>query len=261
MEYLLICSVSLMVSGLTLFSGFGLGTLLMPAFALFFPLPVAIAATAVVHLANNIFKVMLIGKKADMGVVLRFALPGACAAMIGAYMLTFLENSAPLLEYTLGQRTFQITPVKIVIGCIITLFALIDILPIMRSLSFDKKYISFGGALSGLFGGLSGHQGALRTAFLIKCGLPKEVFIGTGVVSAVIVDFARLIVYGLTFYGKSFSQMNEKIAPLVLAACISAFIGAYFGKRILQKMTFRSIQLLVGSMLVLLGCGLCIGLV
>lgn len=36
----------------------------MPAFARFSPLPVAVAATAVVHLANNIFKVFLVGRKA-----------------------------------------------------------------------------------------------------------------------------------------------------------------------------------------------------
>ncbi len=55
MSYLIICGTALIVSGLTLFSGFGLGTLLMPAFALFFPVEVAVEATAVVHLANNIF--------------------------------------------------------------------------------------------------------------------------------------------------------------------------------------------------------------
>jgi len=37
------------VSGLTLFSGFGLGTLLMPTFVLFFPIEVAVAATAIVY--------------------------------------------------------------------------------------------------------------------------------------------------------------------------------------------------------------------
>lgn len=47
------CLTALVVSGLTLFSGFGLGTLLMPAFAVFFPVEVAVAATAVVHLATN----------------------------------------------------------------------------------------------------------------------------------------------------------------------------------------------------------------
>jgi len=56
---------AILVSGLTLFSGFSLGTILMPAFALFFPIPVAIAATADVHLANNLFKLGLVGRQAD----------------------------------------------------------------------------------------------------------------------------------------------------------------------------------------------------
>ena len=59
--------------------GFGLGTLLMPAFALFLPVPVAVAATAVVHLANNLFKLVLVGWKAGWTVVVRFALPAAAA--------------------------------------------------------------------------------------------------------------------------------------------------------------------------------------
>ena len=37
MEYVVVCLVALGASALTLFSGFGLGTVLMPAFALFFP--------------------------------------------------------------------------------------------------------------------------------------------------------------------------------------------------------------------------------
>lgn len=53
MDYIFIALVAIVVAALTLFSGFGLGTVLMPAFALFFPVPVA--ATAVVHLANNLF--------------------------------------------------------------------------------------------------------------------------------------------------------------------------------------------------------------
>ena len=45
------------VPGLTMFSGFGLCTLLMPVFALFFPIKTAVAATALVHGANSIFKI------------------------------------------------------------------------------------------------------------------------------------------------------------------------------------------------------------
>ena len=54
--------------------------LLMPVFALFFPIPIAIAATAVVHLANNFFKLYLVGAQANWPVVARFSLPAAFAA-------------------------------------------------------------------------------------------------------------------------------------------------------------------------------------
>ncbi len=59
------------VSLLTLFSGFGLGTLLMPVFALFFPVEVAVASTAVVHAANNLFKVGLLGRSAPRDILIR----------------------------------------------------------------------------------------------------------------------------------------------------------------------------------------------
>ena len=59
MEYFVVCLVALMASCLTLFSGFGLGTVLMPALAIFFPVPIAVGATAIVHLANNLFKLLL----------------------------------------------------------------------------------------------------------------------------------------------------------------------------------------------------------
>jgi uncharacterized membrane protein YfcA len=199
MSYIIICSVALLVSALTLFSGFGLGTLLMPAFALFFPVEVAVAATAIVHLANNIFKVALVGRNADLNVVLKFALPAAFSAMLGALLLNAIAGVQPLAEYTLGGRICTITPVKLVIAVLIMVFAILEFMPSFEKMSFDPRYIPVGGILSGFFGGLSGHQGALRTAFLIRAGLQKEIFIGSMVVSAVVVDISRLLVYGATF--------------------------------------------------------------
>ncbi|MHC4459187.1 MAG: TSUP family transporter, partial [Planctomycetota bacterium] len=141
MSYVIICTVALLVSGLTLFSGFGLGTLLMPAFAMFFPIEVAIAATAIVHLANNIFKVALVGRNADFGIVLKFALPAAFSAMIGALMLNYIAAVQPIAEYVLGGRTCAITPVKLVIAVLIMLFAVLEFIPSFEKLSFDPKYI------------------------------------------------------------------------------------------------------------------------
>jgi len=249
MNFIIVCIVALLVSALTFFSGFGLGTILMPVFALFFPVPVAIAATAVVHLANNIFKVVLVGKNADWSVVWRFAVPATMTAMIGAFLLSLFETLPPITEYNLSEQVYQITAVKLVIGIIIVLFALLDLIPKFANMAFEKKYLPLGGALSGFFGGLSGNQGALRSAFLIKIGLNKDAFIATGVVSAVVVDAARLLVYGITFYASHFSMIGSEIRWLVIAATISAFIGAILGKQLLKKITLRTVQVIVGSLL------------
>jgi uncharacterized protein len=258
-EYLIICTVAILVSGLTLFSGFGLGTLLMPAFALFFPIPVAIGATAVVHLANNIFKVILVGRKADWSVVIRFALPGAIAAVLGATLLVTFADLPPVHAYTLGEQVREITLVKLIIGVLIVLFALFELLPAFNDLAFERKYLPLGGFLSGFFGGLSGNQGALRSAFLIKAGLSKEAFIGTGTVSSAIVDITRLLVYGAGFYAIKFEGIQE-VQGLVIAATLAAFLGAFLGKQLIKKVTLRGLQIFVAVMLILVGAGMASGL-
>ncbi len=200
MEYLFVSLTALAVSGLTLFSGFGLGTLLMPAFAVFFPVPTAIAATAVVHLANNLFKLGLVGKHADWRVVMRFSLPAALAAIVGASVLISFAGLAPLANYELFGRDFFVTPVKLAIGIIIVSFAVLELSRAFATLAIPPSFLPLGGLLSGFFGGLSGNQGALRSAFLIRSGLSKKAFVATGVVSAVIVDSVRLTVYGLSYF-------------------------------------------------------------
>ena len=260
MEYFVVCLVALGVSGLTLFSGFGLGTVLMPAFALFFPVPVAVAATAVVHLANNLFKTALGGGKADWTVVAKFALPGAAAAMLGAILLNVFASLPPVSSYQFGGKTHEIASVELVIGVLIIGFALLDLLPRFENLAFDRKYLPIGGLLSCFFGGLSGIQGALRSAFLIKIGLEKESFIGTGTVSAVIVDVARLFIYGLSFYTATFAKVAPGMGWLILTATLAAFLGSFFGARLMKKVTLRTVQIIVGVMLIVVGVGMASGL-
>lgn len=260
MSYAVVLLVALLASGLTLFSGFGLGTVLMPAFALFFPIPVAVAATAVVHLANNLFKVALVGRRADWGVVLRFTAPAAAAAMLGAAMLNLVASIPPLTGYHLAGRALEIAPVKLVIGTLIVGFAALELVPQSARWAFDRRYLILGGLASGFFGGLSGNQGALRSAFLIRAGLDKDAFIGTSTVAAVIVDVARLIVYGLSFYGSQFRLIGPDAAGLVFAATLAAFAGAFWGARLIKKVTLRTVQVVVGAMLAVVGTGMLAGL-
>jgi len=262
MDYAIISVVSLLVAGLTFFSGFGLGTLLMPVFAIFFTIEVAIAATALVHLANNIFKVILIGKQADYKVVALFAIPGAIAAVFGALLLNYSMTLPTLMKYEISGHGFVVTPTKLVIAVLIFIFAVLELVPILKHLKMNKKYIPLGGLLSGFFGGLSGHQGALRTAFLARLGLDKKTLIGTMVISAVVVDVSRLLVYGMTFFQTDMVLLREQGGfGIVIAGIGAAFIGSFLGKQILEKMTLQFLHILIGVMLILMSALLGFGIV
>lgn len=255
MDYFIICLAALITSLLTFFSGFGLGTILTPVFAIFFPIEVAIALTGVVHFLNNIFKLALVGSKADKSVVSRFGIPAFFAAIVGAYLLVKLNSLMPLYSYTIGQRSFLVTPVKVIVALLLIFFALMEVVPALKRLQVGKNLI-MGGILSGFFGGLSGNQGALRSAFLINANLNKEAFIATGVVIACIVDFSRLGVYLARF---SQADLQEN-ATLIIAATCSAFAGAFLGSKLLKKVTMKPVQITVTVMLILLSIALASGL-
>jgi uncharacterized membrane protein YfcA len=260
MDLVVIALSALLASGVTLFSGFGLGTVLTPVFALFFPVPLAIAATAVVHFANNLFKFWLMARYADWRVVLRFALPATATAMLGAALLATLEQLPALMTWEFAGRTHEITPVKGAIGVLIVVFAVLELLPGFHRLEFSPRWLPVGGALSGFFGGLSGNQGALRSAFLLRAGLSKEAFVATGIVSAVIIDAARLLVYGAAFLGAHRSA-SEQVAPAVATATVAAFAGAMIGKELLEKVTLRAVQLTVACLMLAIGLLLVSGLI
>jgi uncharacterized membrane protein YfcA len=257
MELAIICLAAFIASGLTLFSGFGVGTLLMPVVAVFFPLEVAVAMTAVVHLANNLFKLLLLGRGADARVLLRFGIPAVLFAWIGAALLVDLSLGDAAIEYSLLGHVLSTSVLNLILGSLVLLFIVLELLPAMGRLSFDSKYLPLGGVLSGFFGGLSGHQGAFRSMFLIKANLSKEAFIATGVLIAVLVDMTRLLVYGIDL----FSERQEIDWVVVAVASLSAFIGALLGRRLLKKITLRSVQLLVSAMLALIAIGLIFGLI
>lgn len=260
-EYAVVCLVALCVSGLALFSGFGLGTLLMPAFALFFPVPTAIAATAVIHLGNNLFAAVLVGRRSSWPVVAAFALPAAAAAFAGAALLTVFAGMPPVWSYRLGERTHEIALIGLVIGALIVGFAIFDLLPRFNKLTFNRRYLPLGGILSGFFGGLSGLQGALRSAFLIKAGLDKDAFIGTSTVSSVIVDAARLLVYGLSFYAGGLGRIAPEMPRLIFAATLAAFAGSFLGARLMKRVTLGAVRIMVGVMLIVVGAGIACGLI
>jgi uncharacterized protein len=257
MEIVIICLAAFFTAVLTFFSGFGLGTILAPVFAIFFPVDVAIALTGVVHFSNNLFKIALVGKNTDKAVLLRFGLPAILASFIGAWLLLKITILPSIYQYQIYYKKFEITPVKLIIALLLILFSILEIAPSFQKVQFGRDKLVLGGILSGFFGGLSGVQGAIRSAFLIKSGLSKEAYIATGVVIACLVDFTRLSVYASRFTS---ANLHENLA-LLISATFAAVAGAYFGKKLLKKVTLRSIQLLVAIMLILISITLGLGLI
>ncbi|GAB4331943.1 MAG: sulfite exporter TauE/SafE family protein [Flammeovirgaceae bacterium] len=256
MSFVFIAFVALFASLLTFFSGFGLGTILTPAFVLFFPVEIAVALTGVVHFSNNVFKLFLLGKYADKQIVIKFGIPAMIAALIGSQLLLKISDFPSLYEWNLGDKNCQITIIKLTVGIVMLLFTVIEVLPFFKNFAFEKDKLLIGGLLSGFFGGLSGHQGALRSMFLIKCALGKETFIATGVLVASMIDITRLSTYSQ--YLTDYLPIHWK---LILTAILAAFLGAYWGNKLLKKVTYHFLQKTVAIFIGIIAFLLIIGVI
>jgi len=256
MDVFVMCLTAFLAGGLTLFSGFGLGTLLMPVVALFFPIETAIAVTAVVHFINNLAKLAVVGRFTEKRIVLRFGVPAFAAAMGGAWLLGWLSNLTPVMRYHLMGHPFEVLPVKVVIAALLVGFVLMESGFLDDTLRIEERHLPLGGILSGFFGGLSGHQGAFRSACLVNCGLTKEQFLGTSAVVACLVDLPRLAVYGA-----SLSLMTAAAYPgLLLAVIGSALVGTVLAARFINAVTMSAIRALISAMLISIALGLATGL-
>ncbi|MEA3307293.1 MAG: TSUP family transporter [Elusimicrobiota bacterium] len=206
---------------------------------------------------NNILKVSLLWKEARWKVVLKFGLPAFLMAFFGAKLLFILEKIEPLYIYQISDKTMEISALKIVIAILLLLFLVLETFPKFKDISFSEKILPFGGALSGFFGGLSGHQGALRSMFLLKAGLNKEGYIATGVIVAAMVDVSRISVYW-----NNIIQSDYESHLLVMSlAVIFAFAGVFIGRKTLKKIKMQTVQNIVGVMLFLIAVLLSAGII
>lgn len=255
MEILLLLLVSFGASWLTFFCGFGLGTMLTPVFYLLFKdLPLSIAATTIVHFLNNVFKFFLMKRSIHWKIAIPFATAAIPAAVIGALLVEKIDNFI-LASYQWGDTIREISMLNLVFGLILISFSLIELIP-SWGLAFSKKSLWFGGVVSGFFGGLSGHQGALRTAFLVRYNLSKEVFIATGILVALIIDISRTTVYA--FHLDYALIANNKL--WILISLLAALAGAITGKYFLKKIKLVTLNRIVAIAMLIFGLTLSLGL-
>ena len=256
MEYF-IPVIALLISLLTFFSGFGLGTIMVPVFLLFFPELLAITLAGIVHLLNNMFKITLVWRYIDKSVLLRFGLPALLTAFAGAYLLSQMAETEHIIDYSIAGYDGQTSILKLAIASLLFVFAMVELLPFAKKFTVGKDKLILGGLLSGFGGGLSGHQGALRTIFLVKVGMSPEAFIATGISIALIVDLTRIPIY---FKGMDLALIAQE-STLLITTTLAAFVGALIGRRFLKKVKIAALQTLVGVLILLVALSLGFGII
>jgi hypothetical protein len=253
-EYALIGICAFFASLVSFYSGFGLGTILMPILAFFFPLPVAIVFTAVVHLIHNLLRTSVLWKKIHWKIFLRFGLAAMAASIPGALLLKELSSFEPIKKYTIFTIPAELSVLNMAIGLLLILFATLEAFP---HRTVQMKNLAAGGIISGFFGGLSGNQGAFRSVFLVHANLNKEAFIATSALISSLVDLVRLLIYLISF--NSLLQTADK--SFLGSAIGGALAGVVLGALLLPKVTLGLIKNLIIFLLYLLGSLLAAGII
>lgn len=246
MDVLLLFALVILVPFLgaltTFFTGFGLNTIMVPVFMIYWDAPLAVLMAGIVHLCNNILKVALTARSIDWNLFRNFGIPALIFAFIGANMLNLVRDS-------MGSQ------MKPIFGVILVTFALLELfnwkLPLRSAWA-----LRIGGSLSGFFGGFSGHQGALRALFLSQLKLNPLVFVATTAIISLLIDLTRVGVY---FSSSWFT--NYQPSYFMFLGVPSALIGTLIAKKYIQKVQHKNLSIVVGSALLLMGLLLFFGLI
>ena len=231
----LFAAAAFVVAALVVATGFGLGTALTPLFLLIYDIKIAVLLVAVVHLANNLFKLALFRRHIDVAIVRRFGLWSIGGALAGSWL----------------QLRTQTTGLEIGLGALLIVLGGLELLPGERPWRIPRRFDQAGGLGSGLLGGLLGNQGALRSAYLLNYKLGKEAFIASGTSIACLIDLTRIPVYLVNYH----SGLLEA-GPWLIAVIAAAFAGTFLGKRLVERLSLAWFRRLVAALIVLTGAAL-----
>jgi uncharacterized protein len=229
----LITIAAIIAGGIASIAGFGIGSILTPLLAVSVGTKLAVAAVSVPHLVATALRFFLIREHVDKRVFLSFGLTSAVGGLLGALLHT--RFSSPALSY--------------ILGALLVFAGFMGITGWAQRLRFEGAAAWIAGALSGVFGGLVGNQGGIRSAAMLGMRVSKESFVATATAIALLVDAARMPVYAVM----QTKQVLE-IWPLLLLATIGVIVGTIAGERVLRRIPQSIFRRLVS--IIILGLGI-----
>jgi uncharacterized membrane protein YfcA len=212
-------------------SGFGIGSLLTPVLATHFGTKTAVAAVSIPHVIGTAVRFVKLREHVDRHAFIRFGILSAAGGLLGA--LIHARVNAPVLS--------------IVLGVLLIFAGLSGLIGLAERMRLGRRTAWIAGMLSGLFGGLVGNQGGIRSAAMMGFDLPKEAFVATATAVALVVDGARLPVYMWT-EGRSLTRLWPEIVAAIAGVLIGTVVGVRVLRRIPERVFRPSVSILIAAL-------------
>jgi uncharacterized protein len=224
--------VGILAGGIGSISGFGIGSLLTPLLALQYGLRVAVTGVSIAHFLGTALRFWKWRKHINKEILLSFGVTSAIGGLIGALFHNVLGNAI----------------LTSVFGCLLVFAGLMGLSGVSERLRFSGPIAWGAGALSGIFGGLVGNQGGIRSAAMLGFNIKGKEFVATATGVALIIDIVRMPVYFMT-------QTKEilSIWPLIAIASIGVLIGTEAGAWTLNKIPEILYKRVVSAIILLIG--------
>ncbi|MBW3553951.1 MAG: sulfite exporter TauE/SafE family protein [Gemmatimonadetes bacterium] len=227
-----VAAVAVLAGAVASVAGFGIGSLLTPVLSVSLGTRLAVALISVPHFAGTALRLWRLRAHVDRGVLLGFGIASAAGGLLGAFF--FSRAGSPTLA--------------LVFGLLLLLAGIGELTGLARRVKLTGLAAWAAGALSGLFGGMVGNQGGIRSAALLGFHLPRHAFVATATAIALVVDLARMPVY--------FAVEGRAIVaewPLLLLTLAGVVAGTLAGERVLSWIPERIFRRVVATLIVGLG--------
>lgn len=230
-SFLLMCA-GILAGAIASISGFGIGGILTPLLASWIGTKLAVAVVSIPHFIGTALRFVVIREHVDRRVLWTFGASSAAGGLVGALLHIWMRSA--ILGYVLG---------------VLLVFAgFMGITGLAARMRFGKQAAWLAGGLSGVFGGLVGNQGGIRSAALLGFNLRRDAFVATATAIALLVDIFRMPVYAALQFHQVCSQWQ-----LAAFATIGVVAGTVSGKWLLRRIPENTFRLIVSGIILALG--------
>jgi uncharacterized protein len=229
---LLLTLAGIVAGAIAAIAGFGIGSILTPLLAAWIGTKLAVAVVSIPHFIGTALRFAVIRQHVNRKVLLTFGITSAIGGLVGAVLHIWLRSAA--LGYLLAA--------------LLVFAGITGVTGIAARMRFGKAAGWIAGALSGMFGGLVGNQGGIRSAALLGFNLRRDEFVATATAIALLVDLFRMPVYAALQFRQIVAQW-----PLAAVAAVGVVVGTLSGKWMLSRIPEKVFRFMVSCIVLALG--------